>query len=34
VEQPLDLGYVVGTSVVFALVCYAVTVVYFTRKDY
>jgi len=34
VEQPLDINYVVGTSLVFALVCYVVTVVYFTRKDY
>lgn len=33
-EQPLDINYVVGTSVVFALACYVVTVVYFTRKDY
>jgi hypothetical protein len=34
VEQPLDINYVVGTSVAFALACYVVTVVYFTRKDY
>jgi ABC-type transport system involved in multi-copper enzyme maturation permease subunit len=34
VEQPLDISYVVGTSLAFALVCYVVTVVYFTRKDY
>jgi ABC-2 type transport system permease protein len=34
VEQPLDINYVVGTSLAFALVCYVVTVVYFTRKDY
>ena len=33
-EQPLDLNYVVGTSFVFALICYLGTVVYFTRKDY
>ena len=34
VEQPLDINYVVGTSLAFALVCYVVTVVYFIRKDY
>jgi ABC-2 type transport system permease protein len=34
IEQPLDINYVVGTSLAFALVCYVVTVVYFTRKDY
>ncbi len=34
VEQPLDIDWVVGTSLAFALVCYAATVVYFTRKDY
>ena len=34
VEQPLDINDVVGTSLAFALVCYVVTVVYFTRKDY
>ena len=34
VEQPLNINYVIGTSLAFALVCYVVTVVYFTRKDY
>ena len=34
VEQPLDINYVVGTSLAFALVCYVVTVFYFTRRDY
>jgi ABC-2 type transport system permease protein len=34
VEQPLDINYVVGTSLAFALACYVVTVVYFTRRDY
>jgi ABC-type transport system involved in multi-copper enzyme maturation permease subunit len=34
VEQPLNINYVVGTSLAFALVCYVVTVIYFTRKDY
>jgi len=33
-EQPLDIDRVVGTSLAFALVCYAATVVYFTGKDY
>ena len=33
-EQPLEINYVVGTSLVFALICYVVTVFYFTRKDY
>jgi ABC-2 type transport system permease protein len=33
-ERPLDIDWAVGTSLAFALVCYAVTVVYFTRKDY
>ena len=33
-ERPLDIGWVVGTSLAFALVCYVATVVYFTRKDY
>jgi ABC-type transport system involved in multi-copper enzyme maturation permease subunit len=32
--QPLELGWIVGTSVVYALACYIVTIVYFTRKDY
>ena len=34
IEQPLEISYVLATSFAFALVCYAVTVVYFTRKDY
>jgi ABC-2 type transport system permease protein len=33
-ERPLDINWVVGTSFAFALACYVVTVVYFTRKDY
>jgi len=33
-DQPLDIGWVVGTSSAFALLCYVVTMVYFTRKDY
>jgi ABC-type transport system involved in multi-copper enzyme maturation permease subunit len=33
-DQPLELGWVVGTSFVYALACYIVTMVYFTRKDY
>jgi ABC-2 type transport system permease protein len=32
--QPLELGWIVGTSLVYALACYIVTIVYFTRKDY
>jgi ABC-2 type transport system permease protein len=32
--QPLELGWIVGTSFVYALACYIVTIVYFTRKDY
>ena len=32
--QPLELVWIVGTSLAYALVCYIVTVVYFTRKDY
>src|SRR2546425_7445284 len=34
IERPLELNWVVGTSFIFALVCYIGTVVYFTRKDY
>src|SRR5437588_3704226 len=34
IEQPLDIAWVVGTSLAFALACYAAAVVYFTRKDY
>src|SRR5207253_2004739 len=33
-NRPLDINWVVGTSAVFALVCYVVTMIYFTRKDY
>ena len=33
-SQPLELGWIVGTSLAYALACYIVTVVYFTRKDY
>ena len=32
--QPLQLGWIVGTSLAYALVCYFVAIVYFTRKDY
>lgn len=32
--QPLTIDTVVATSLAFALACYAVTMVYFTRKDY
>jgi ABC-type transport system involved in multi-copper enzyme maturation permease subunit len=32
--QPLELGWIVSTSFVYALACYIVTIVYFTRKDY
>jgi hypothetical protein len=33
-EQPLDIGIIAGTSVAFALACWAITIVYFARKDY
>jgi ABC-type transport system involved in multi-copper enzyme maturation permease subunit len=33
-ERALDINPVVGTSVAFAIACYVITVVYFTRKDY
>jgi ABC-type transport system involved in multi-copper enzyme maturation permease subunit len=33
-DRPLDINWVVGTSLAFAVGCYVVTVVYFTRKDY
>jgi len=33
-ERPLDIGWVVGTSSAFALACYIVTMIYFSRKDY
>jgi len=32
--QPLELTWIVATSLAYALACYVVTVVYFTRKDY
>jgi len=33
-RKPLQLDWVLGTSALFALVCYVATVVYFMRKDY
>jgi ABC-type transport system involved in multi-copper enzyme maturation permease subunit len=33
-DRPLEIGWVAGTSAVFAILCYIVTMVYFTRKDY
>jgi hypothetical protein len=33
-ERTLDINWVVGTSAAFCLVCYVITMVYFTRKDY
>jgi ABC-type transport system involved in multi-copper enzyme maturation permease subunit len=33
-DRPLEINWVVGTSALFALVCYAATLIYFTRKDY
>src|SRR5262245_9492029 len=33
-ERHVDLHWVIGTSAAFALACYIVTMVYFTRKDY
>jgi len=33
-DQPLELGWTAGTSAAFAIACYMVTMVYFTRKDY
>jgi ABC-2 type transport system permease protein len=33
-ERPLDVNWVVGTSLAFAVGCYVATVIYFTRKDY
>jgi ABC-type transport system involved in multi-copper enzyme maturation permease subunit len=33
-RKPLDLSWVLGTSMLFALVCSVATMVYFTRKDY
>jgi ABC-type transport system involved in multi-copper enzyme maturation permease subunit len=32
--QPLELGWIVGTSLAYALACCIVTLVYFSRKDY
>ena len=34
IGRPLDIGWAVGTSFAFAVVCFIVTLVYFTRKDY
>jgi hypothetical protein len=33
-RRPLDLNWVLGTSALFALVCYLATMIYFSRKDY
>lgn len=33
-DRPLAIEWVVGTSFAFALACYVVTMIYFTRKDY
>ncbi len=33
-ERPLDVDWVVGTSLAFAVACYFATMIYFTRKDY
>lgn len=33
-DRPLDIQWVVGTSLAFALACYVITMVWFTRKDY
>jgi ABC-type transport system involved in multi-copper enzyme maturation permease subunit len=33
-DRPLDINWVVGTSLAFAILCYVITMVYFTRKDY
>ena len=33
-ERPLEINWVIGTSLAFALACYIATVIYFTRKDY
>ena len=33
-RKPLQLGWVLGTSALFALVCYVATMIYFMRKDY
>jgi ABC-type transport system involved in multi-copper enzyme maturation permease subunit len=33
-RRPLDIKWVLGSSLAFALACYAVTLVYFSRKDY
>ncbi len=33
-EQRLEIRWVLSTSLAFALACYIVTVIYFTRKDY
>ncbi len=33
-DRPLDINWVVGSSLAFAVACYAITIVWFTRKDY
>ena len=33
-EQPLEIGMIAGTSAAFALACWAISIVYFARKDY
>jgi ABC-2 type transport system permease protein len=33
-DRPLAVEWVVGTSLAFALACYVITMIYFTRKDY
>jgi ABC-type transport system involved in multi-copper enzyme maturation permease subunit len=33
-NRPLEIDWIVGTSAAFALACYAVTIIYFNRKDY
>ena len=33
-DRSLEIGWTVGTSLAFALACYVITMVYFTRKDY
>ena len=33
-NRPMDINWVIGTSAVFALICYIGTMIYFTRKDY
>jgi ABC-2 type transport system permease protein len=33
-DRPLEINWVIGSSLAFATVCYVATVIYFTRKDY